>query len=364
MGLRKKFAVVVAVVVLGAGSVSANMPVIDISSIMTSIQQFVTDVGHMKQEVMKWTNEAKKALKAAQAITKGDFRSFVQGMQQMNALVVKYGNLSDGMRDVLADEDATGAGLVSLFDKYESIMADGGIKAKAKKWSDDFMKKWNGIKEKTTAAWDRYWDEGKFSGNPGEGLRMSLYDFSTLLDEASDFVPLTADAIDDVLGSAAGAVEDFLDPVFHQYNAVARLSNKLDSKETVEKRKERIKKLCEEVSTLTEEIGVALSNGADTEVAQKREQRDQKLKEIEKLKGMHESSESFTRGVKTKIKESKTELDADMLERAERANDQAAELQVLQTYLALGGVVANLPGSKRPGLAATPGESCLKVERL
>lgn len=59
---------------------AAGMPVIDIESILTSINQFMSEVQHINREISKWTAEAQRIATAAKALSEGDWRSGVDGL--------------------------------------------------------------------------------------------------------------------------------------------------------------------------------------------------------------------------------------------------------------------------------------------
>lgn len=105
---------------------AAGMPVIDIESILTSINNFMTEVQHINREINKWTAEATRVATAAKALSEGDWRNGIEGL--LSAATSITGNIEGyigttiGMETMQAINSLwdTGMGVIDL---YNSTMA-------------------------------------------------------------------------------------------------------------------------------------------------------------------------------------------------------------------------------------------------
>ncbi len=83
-GVRTRFLAIIFVLAMLCCPVqrtqAAGMPVIDIESILTSINNFMTEVQHINREINKWTAEAQRIATAAKALSEGDWRGGVDGL--------------------------------------------------------------------------------------------------------------------------------------------------------------------------------------------------------------------------------------------------------------------------------------------
>ena len=83
-GLKKKIILFLLMIVMGVSPVFANMPVIDITSIMQAIQGYVQSLQQWQAQLQQWKSEFDRIQKAAQGLASGDFTQVVSSIASLS----------------------------------------------------------------------------------------------------------------------------------------------------------------------------------------------------------------------------------------------------------------------------------------
>ena len=83
-GLKKKIILFLLMIVMGVSPVFANMPVIDITSIMQAVQGYVQSLQQWQAQIQQWKSEFDRIQKAAKGLASGDFTQVVSGIASLS----------------------------------------------------------------------------------------------------------------------------------------------------------------------------------------------------------------------------------------------------------------------------------------
>lgn len=82
-GLKKKIILFLLMIVMGVSPVFANMPVIDITSIMQAVQGYVQSLQQWQAQLQQWKSEFDRIQKAAKGLSSGDFTQIVSSIASL-----------------------------------------------------------------------------------------------------------------------------------------------------------------------------------------------------------------------------------------------------------------------------------------
>ena len=232
--MKKVFIVFLMVFSMAVTPVFANMPVIDITAITNGITQFMQTVQQYQRQIQQWQSEYERMVKAAKAISSGDFNQIVSGITSFTNQLAKWDSTDKYADDFLRSFGNSAKMTQSLVNASQNM-------------SQSISNSWKFLEKLSSSNPQNLWEGLDLAGDAvfGTGINAT----KNILSAAN------------VTGKAAELTQ--------QLAALESAAEMLNSDEAeVEKLSEQLAELRDKISNIQSQILEAQNDSEDTRAAQ------------------------------------------------------------------------------------------------